>query len=723
MKKQTLQLFLFLIIINIFNGCAGTGVLLKVPPFTDKVPEILTGFYSVHAIKNGKVSKKRGSEFIGEFVYLYKDDFFENGKYFSGIKGAFMPERYIRTSFNKSKLKYFWIEGGNKLIKHNIVFSNISENKLTAVFNKNIFEKDSVELVFYKQHLAGKKIKTIPIAHRGVCYQPPNNYDGIFPANTIPAFETALRSGYKGFELDVHVTKDNRFVVSHDENLSVSTTARGFVENKNLDQFENSLVVKSAAIPENRATATEAYIAAPIVSLKKVLNLFINDPRLYTLVVDIKPDTDKRIYEAAKHDFKNFTKQQQKKILFLTREEKSAKLLRKICPYSDIALEGSLGPEPIENLENFYPEAVGLPRAAHNAISFGANILLAFESVESAEKKIKKAQELSDTYNYKIVMWTFSKEWRLDFIRQKEFFPDWILLDIPYYKYAIQQMRYLNDKKIVLDTKSEAITKGHKNPIHKRMFNKHIKNFWFKSRTILELTFGLTNPKQRHLNNPIATTGNWELKLGRSEINVFSKTNTELNEIYLFTSVMNSKYAFGSSEINDISFDAFRFGVGKTDGFGYVGSGTSFVPYVSTALTWTKLNGYSPTIQNNSQILNRYLGNFRFGDRSLYGIKFELFSLVQLNLNYETGIIYPRCLFMKWLGSTIIAGSGYAGLSYITGKWIDDEPLWGPIVNTLIRAGYLYTYYLLREKDMNWPFPTEAPLRYEGFNFGFSLVF
>ena len=74
-------------------------------------------------------------------------------------------------------------------------------------------------------------------------------------------------------------------------------------------------------------------------------------------MVDIKPDTDKRIYEAAKHDFKNFTKQQQKKILFLTREEKSAKLLRKICPYSDIALEGSLGPEPIENLENFYPFA------------------------------------------------------------------------------------------------------------------------------------------------------------------------------------------------------------------------------------------------------------------------------------------------------------------------------------------------------------------------------
>ena len=53
----------------------------------------------------------------------------------------------------------------------------------------------------------------MPIAHRGLCYQPPNNYDGIFPANTFPAFESALVSGYKGFELDVRVTKDKRFII------------------------------------------------------------------------------------------------------------------------------------------------------------------------------------------------------------------------------------------------------------------------------------------------------------------------------------------------------------------------------------------------------------------------------------------------------------------------------------------------------------------------------
>ncbi len=726
MKSLALKLFLLLFLVAIvFTGCAGTGVLLKVPSFNDKIPEISTGFYSVHKLVNGKVSKERGSELIGEFVYLYKDDFFDNGKYYSGIKGSFLPNRYIRTELKKSEPEYYWFDGDEdkEIIKRKIDFKNISSKKITAIFNISIMKKDTVELVFYNRQLNNNKIKTIPIAHRGVCYQPPNNYDGIFPANTMPAFEAALRSGYKGFELDVHITKDNFFVVSHDENLSVSTTAIGLVEDKNLDEFENALVVKSAAIPENRSTAKEAYIAAPIVSLQKVIDIFIDDPRLQTLVVDIKPDTDERIYVAAKHNFKNFTKKQQQKILFLTREEKAAKLLREICPYSDIALEGSLGPEPIEELDKYYPEAVGLPKASHNSISFGANILLAFESVETAEKKIKKALELSKKYNYKIVMWTFSKEWRLDFMRKKEFSPTWMLLDVPYYKYALQQMRYFKDKKMTLDTTLQVATDEYKNPIYKRMYNKHVKDFWFKSRTLFEVTYGLLNFKQYYLNNKIAKTGNWELKLGRSEVNVFSKTNIELNETYLFASLMNSNYAIGSSGVNDINLDAFRFGIGKTDGFGYVGASASFIPYVSTAMTWTKLNDYSSVNKNDSEILNRYLGNIRFGDRSLYGMKLELFSAVQLNLNYETGVIYPRCLFGKWFGSTIIAGAGYFGLSYITSKWVDDEPIWGPIVNTLVRAGYLYTYYLLRQKDMNWPFATEAPLRYEGFNLGFSVVF
>ncbi|MBR4761734.1 MAG: hypothetical protein IK086_03775 [Clostridia bacterium] len=51
--------------------------------------------------------------------------------------------------------------------------------------------------------------KTKMIAHRGL--------SGIYLENTLSAFKAAGRRSYYGIESDVHVTKDNRFVVFHDD--------------------------------------------------------------------------------------------------------------------------------------------------------------------------------------------------------------------------------------------------------------------------------------------------------------------------------------------------------------------------------------------------------------------------------------------------------------------------------------------------------------------------
>src|SRR5215467_10681124 len=42
----------------------------------------------------------------------------------------------------------------------------------------------------------------------------------IYPENTIPAFEFAIRIGADVLELDVAVTKDNVLVISHDPHLN-----------------------------------------------------------------------------------------------------------------------------------------------------------------------------------------------------------------------------------------------------------------------------------------------------------------------------------------------------------------------------------------------------------------------------------------------------------------------------------------------------------------------
>lgn len=720
---------LFFVLAAIVVSCSGHKVLLDVPPFHDDIPEFLTGFYTVHLIDNGIAKEAIGTEFLGELVYLYKDDIFLDGKYFSGIKGSFLPNNFIKTGLNRSELIHYWHDA-NEEIKRPIEFTEISEKRIEAIFWTDSNIGQEVELRFFSHNLWENEVKTIPIAHRGLCYQPPTNYDGIFPANSSPGFEAALRSGYGGFELDVRVTKDKRFVISHDEDLSAATTLRGEVKNKNLSDFDNALIIKSAAIPENKTTAKEAYIAAPMRSLHDVFYHFIDDPRLKTFVVDIKPDTDENIYTAAMHDFQGLSEERQKKVLFLTRNESTAKILKKLCPFSDIALEGSIGVEPVDELSKFFPEAVDLPRGSHNTVSFGANWILAFKSIETSTEMIGKVMDNAEKYNYNICMWTFAKEWRINFLREYNFLPEFILCDVPYYQFALQQLRYTkeNDKKII---HPENVAAKYSNPIYKRAYKQYVRDFWYQSRTMIELSYGFGKPNYSGFNNNFAEIGNLELKIGRSELDKFSKQNILLNELYLFFGHMSSEVSIQENNSNDVTTSFYKFGFGRTEGFGYGESEFSFIPYVSQSLSWTKLNNFSDflkpeddeTPSDDYNTLNRYWKTYRFGDRATYGLKMDVMSSFEIFANYETSVIYPRHLFAKWAGSYLLMQIGYNTLSYYTGKLVDDNPTIGPIVNFLIRSGYLYGYYALRKTDMNWPFATETPLRYEIFNFGISLMF
>ena len=64
-------------------------------------------------------------------------------------------------------------------------------------------------------------------AHRGL-----HSPDGAVPENSLPAFRRAVDAGY-GIELDVHLSRDGRLVVFHDDTLERMCACRGRVEDKN----------------------------------------------------------------------------------------------------------------------------------------------------------------------------------------------------------------------------------------------------------------------------------------------------------------------------------------------------------------------------------------------------------------------------------------------------------------------------------------------------------
>ena len=69
------------------------------------------------------------------------------------------------------------------------------------------------------------------IAHRGL--------SGVELENTIQSFTLAGQKSYFGIETDVHVTRDKKFVIFHDDNTNRLSKINKVIENSNFDELIN----------------------------------------------------------------------------------------------------------------------------------------------------------------------------------------------------------------------------------------------------------------------------------------------------------------------------------------------------------------------------------------------------------------------------------------------------------------------------------------------------
>ncbi|MCR5098552.1 MAG: glycerophosphodiester phosphodiesterase [Lachnospiraceae bacterium] len=84
-----------------------------------------------------------------------------------------------------------------------------------------------------------KDLKCRNYAHRG--------FSGEYPENTMIAFEKAIEVGCEGIEMDVHLTKDGRIVIIHDELIDRTSDGKGFVKDytyEELTKFDFSYTFK-----------------------------------------------------------------------------------------------------------------------------------------------------------------------------------------------------------------------------------------------------------------------------------------------------------------------------------------------------------------------------------------------------------------------------------------------------------------------------------------------
>jgi hypothetical protein len=250
---------------------------------------------------------------------------------------------------------------------------------------------------------------------------------------------------------------------------------------------------------------------------------------------------------------------------------------------------------------------------------------------------------------------------------------------------------------------------------------------WKKDRRpFLDATYGIGFPEQIRFEGEFSDIGLTEAKIGYSKIKQYKNYVYSLDESFLYGSYLATDLYFSDQDtLGKVNTETIRFGFANRLGYGYHIGAFDILPYNERSLVWTKVTTTRPgnLIQTDIDILNRYENDFRFGELTEGGVKFNMFRFLSLTGAYELQVVYPRHLFWKWLGSILIRDAGVAAITVFSEDILDRTAFLGPILYFVLKNGLTYAFYNAMRYNMNWPFETEAPLTFANFKVGVSITF
>lgn len=84
-----------------------------------------------------------------------------------------------------------------------------------------------------RKHPHKNRYRNLFVAHRGL-----HNIKKGVPENSLAAFKSAIENGF-ALEIDIHVTKDNKIVIFHDDDLKRVCNNEGVVEQMTFDELSD----------------------------------------------------------------------------------------------------------------------------------------------------------------------------------------------------------------------------------------------------------------------------------------------------------------------------------------------------------------------------------------------------------------------------------------------------------------------------------------------------
>ena len=141
-----------------------------------------------------------------------------------------------------------------------------------------------------------------------------------FDENTMAAFQASYDAGYRGFEVDIRLTKDGQMVITHDSTLERTTNGSGVVEEKTADELRALLTKKGgklAFLPElldwlkdKKGLYVEFEMKTKPVKLYPEETLKAYCDKLYAMVMENKPADAEYVFTSS--DYRGLRYLQQK---------------------------------------------------------------------------------------------------------------------------------------------------------------------------------------------------------------------------------------------------------------------------------------------------------------------------------------------------------------------------------------------------------------------------
>lgn len=252
-------------------------------------------------------------------------------------------------------------------------------------------------------------------------------------------------------------------------------------------------------------------------------------------------------------------------------------------------------------------------------------------------------------------------------------------------------------------------------------------NWRDEGRPFIEVNYGETQPAIKDFVSDFSQIGYGAIKLGYSTLESGRRSPLHLENNYVFLSrySKNLKDFDENAELENNKVKMTSFGLGNRFAYGYDLATVSLFPYHQLQLVWTDLDSEVPAGISvpEEEKLRRIEGRYRFGVSTESGVQLSLYKSVSFIGGYEATVVYPRVVFWKWLGGTLLQGLGLEAVSHFAEQIVEFSPAFGPVMYALLRGGASYLIFTGMQNKMYWPIGSEKPLSHETFKAGFAIRF